>query len=178
MACILIIDEAFIDFIPEYSVVKEVASNPYLIVLRSMTKFYALTGLRIGYGVFNEDIVEKVNTFKEPWTVNSLAQKAALAALGDSGYAKETMELMGQEKEFLEDAFKDLGIEFIASAVNFYLLKINQATTISRTLREKGILVRDCSNFQGLDDSYIRVAVKSSKDNQQLIKELSDLCKK
>ncbi len=143
-----------------------------------MTKFYALTGLRIGYGVIPEHLTDQILKFKEPWTVNSLAQKAALTALGDSEYAKETMELMGQEKEFLENAFKELGIEFIASEANFYLLKINQAKAISRELRQKGILVRDCSNFQGLDDSYIRVAVKSGRDNQQLIKELSDLCKR
>ncbi len=173
--CILVVDEAFIDFIPDESVIKDVQDNPYLIVLRSMTKFYALTGLRVGYGVFHKDVINKIKQFKEPWTVNDLAQKAAVTAIDDSGYVDETFSLMKREKEFLERGFRELGIEVLPSSVNYYLLKTEDAERTVSGLRGKGILIRDCSNFRGLDSSFIRVAVKSRRDNEKLLRELSGL---
>ena len=74
LGCLLVVDEAFIDFCPEESIVGEAARNPFLAVLRSMTKFYALAGLRIGYGVFHAETAVRVMEHKEPWTVNALAQ--------------------------------------------------------------------------------------------------------
>ncbi|MBI4680519.1 MAG: threonine-phosphate decarboxylase [Nitrospirae bacterium] len=175
LKCLLIVDEAFIDFHPEESVIKDTHDNPYLIVLRSMTKFYALTGLRIGYGVFSSRLINKLKEFKEPWTVNTLAQKAAMAALGDNEYIGKTLRLIKSEKDFLKGSFRKIGIEFLPSDANFYLLKIKDNTKVDLKLRGKGILVRDCSNFRGLDSTYIRVAVKSHKNNMRLMKELSRL---
>jgi len=173
--CLLLVDEAFIDFVPDESVIRDVQDNPYLIVLRSMTKFFALTGLRIGYGVFHKDLIGKIKEFKEPWTVNSLAQKAAITALDDSEYEKETFSMMEKEKEFIENGFLELGIEFFPSSVNYYILKTENAERIASDLWKTGVLVRACSNFRGLDSSCIRVAVKSRKDNEKLLKELSQL---
>jgi threonine-phosphate decarboxylase len=174
--CILVVDEAFIDFTPEESVIHDVQANPYLVVMRSMTKFYAITGLRLGYGVFHERLVGKVKEFKEPWTVNSLAQKAAIAALEDSAYAEESLALFSKEKAYMEKSLQEMSIDFLSSSANYYLLKTEHAGTIVKGLREKGILVRDCSNFKGLNSSYIRVAVKSHKHNELFVKELSGLC--
>lgn len=175
--CLLIVDEAFIDFVPDESLIRDVRNNPYLIVLRSMTKFYALTGLRIGYGVFHKDLIEKLKKFKEPWTVNNLAQKAAIVALEDRGYADETYNLMKQEKAYMEKNFGGMGVEYFPSSANYYLLKVENADTVIKELKDKGILVRDCSNFKGLNSSFIRVAVKSHEDNKLLLKELSKLCR-
>ncbi|GBD95809.1 MAG TPA: threonine-phosphate decarboxylase [Nitrospirae bacterium] len=181
MRCLLVVDEAFIDFCPEASVISDVRDNPYLAVLRSMTKFHAIAGLRIGYGVFHKDLINRIKKFKEPWTVNNLAQKAAIAALDDSSYADETMRLMRDEKQFLEHGFREAGIEFFPSAANYYLLtpplEKGGGEMIVANLRQKGILVRDCSNFKGLDGSYIRVAVKSREHNKILLKELLKLCR-
>jgi len=184
--CYLVVDEAFIDFCPEESVIKGVQHNPYLIVLRSMTKFYALSGLRVGYGVFSPNIIEKAKKFKEPWTLNTLAQKAAMAALKDKDYSRQTIKLLKEEKDFLEKGFRKMGIKFYPSDANFYLLKIPflergrwgepDYNGMVIALQKKGILVRDCSNFKGLDSSYIRVAVKSRRHNKILLKELSRLC--
>ncbi len=173
--CYLVLDEAFIDFRPEDSVLTDVKENPYLIVLRSMTKFYALTGLRIGYGVFHEDIIEKVKAFKEPWTVNNLAQKAAVTALEDSQYENETHRLMAQEKTYMEKSFVETGIKYYPSAANYYLLKVRDAKSKVLKLRQKGLLVRDCSNFKGLESTYIRVAVKSHEQNEKLIREMKKI---
>jgi threonine-phosphate decarboxylase len=178
LKCILVVDEAFIDFCPEDSIIKEVKNNPYLIVLRSMTKFYALSGLRLGYGVFPQRLIGRLKEYKELWTVNNLAQRAGVAALKDKVYRNETFRLIKEEKRFLEKGFKKLGIEFFRSDANFYLLKISNAGEIYEQLMEKGILVRHCSNFRGLDSTYIRVAVKSHKENTILIKTLAAILQK
>jgi threonine-phosphate decarboxylase len=173
LRCYLIVDEAFIDFCPEDSVIKYAGENPYLIVIRTMAHFHALSGLRIGYGVFPHDLVRRLRQDKEPWTVNSLAQRAAVVALQDKAYRKETFSLLKQEKRLLEKNFKKLGIEVFPSDINFYLLRAPDAARISKHLKQRGILVRDCSDFRGLDSSYMRVAVKSHKENSILIRELS-----
>ncbi len=175
LKCYLVVDEAFIDFMPEESVIKEVEKNPYLIVLRSLTKFYALSGLRIGYGVFPLNITETIKKHKEPWTVNTLAQTAGIAALKDVAYKKKTFRVIKQEKDFLKKEFKRLEISYIPSQANYYLLRFDNAKEIISILKNKGILVRDCSNFKGLDGKYIRIAVKSRKDNILLLNYLEQL---
>jgi threonine-phosphate decarboxylase len=175
MKCVLVVDEAFIDFIPENSVACHVKDYPNVIVLRSLTKFYALTGLRIGYAVLSGELLAAINEFREPWTVNNLAQAAARAAFDDQKYIEETEAHMAKEKEYLENAFQGHGITFYPSSANFYLLKLDRASAIVSKLRGRGILVRSCSNFWGLDDSYIRVAVRSHEHNELLLKELAEL---
>ncbi len=175
LKCHLVVDEAFIDFLPDESVIKEVENNPYLIVLRSMTKFYALSGLRVGYCAAHKSILDIIKKCKEPWTVNTLAQAAGIAALNDSSYRDETFKVIRNEKKTLEDGFKILGITYIPSFANFYLLKHDNARGIIANLKKKGIMIRDCSNFMGLDEAYMRVAVKSNKQNMRLIKEIANL---
>jgi threonine-phosphate decarboxylase len=171
----LVVDEAFIDFSPDDSVTGDVADNPYLIVLRSMSNFHALAGLRLGYGVFPLHFAGKIREYKEPWTVNSLAQRAAVTALKDKAYREETFRLLRQEKFFLEKFFRKSGIEFIPSDANFYLLKMNNAHEICLDLQRKGILVRDSSGFRGLDGAYLRIAVKSHRENTIFIRELAEI---
>jgi len=173
----LVVDEAFIDFVSDASVIQEVEKNPYLIVIRSMTKFYALAGLRLGYGIFPLKIIDLIKQYKEPWTVNTLAQKAGVAVLNDTAYKKQTLKLIKKEKQFLEKKFKQLGINFVDSYANFYLLSLPNAESMYKELKKKGILVRLCSDFKGLDKTYIRVAVKSRKYNILLMKELSQWLK-
>jgi threonine-phosphate decarboxylase len=177
LKCYLVVDEAFMDFVPEESVIKEVRNNPYLIVLRSMTKFYALSGMRIGYGIFPSAVMDTIKRYKEPWTVNTIAQTAGIAALNDAGYRTQTFKIMRNEKKVLEDCFKLLGIPYFPSSANFYLIKHDNAQKIIASLRNKGIMIRDCSNFIGLDGSYMRIAVKSNKDNMKLLKELACICR-
>ena len=178
LKCYLIVDEAFIDFCSDDSVIEEVENNPYLIVLRSMSLFYALPGLRLGYGVFPLHLIDRLKENKEPWTVNSLAQRAAVVALKDKVYREGTFRLMKEEKKFLEKSFNKIGIEFFHTDVNFYLIKISNAYEICQHLKKKGILVRDCSNLRGLDNTYIQVAIKSHKENTILIKEFAAILQK
>jgi threonine-phosphate decarboxylase len=178
LECFLVVDEAFIDFCRDDSVIGHVQDNPFLIVMRSMTKFYAITGLRAGYGVFHPEVVNRIKEFKEPWTVNTLAQKAAVTAMDDRDYTERTMDLISNEKKFIERELNDIGVEFLPSSVNFYLLKTGDSGRVCQELKGKRIIARDCSNFRGLDDSYIRVAVRSRRENEMLISGLSMLCAK
>lgn len=174
--CLLVVDEAFIDFTPDQSVARDVEVNSCLIVLRSLTKYYALSGLRIGYGIYPDQVVKRVSVHKEPWTVNTLAQIAAATAIRDQAYQEKTMAVISAEKGYLEQGFRDLGIEFFPSSANYYLLRNSLRNEVASALRKKGILVRDCSNFVGLDGSYVRVAVRSRHENSRLLKELGGLC--
>ncbi|MEW6052882.1 MAG: aminotransferase class I/II-fold pyridoxal phosphate-dependent enzyme [Nitrospirota bacterium] len=175
--CYLIVDESYMDFCPGDSVISEAGKNPYLVVLRSMTSFYALAGLRIGFGVFPPSLAERLKRNREPWTVNSLAQRAAVIAIRDKAYRKETFVLMEKEKRFLEKKFRKLGIEYFPSDVNFYLLKTASLDEISSRLRKKGILVKTSSGQRGPEKKYLMVAVKTHKQNSVLIREISSVMK-
>jgi len=175
-SCHLVVDEAFIDFVPEHSVVDKVAMNSHLIVLRSLTKFYALSGLRIGYGVFPRALIGLMKNHKEPWTINTLAQKAAITAINDRDYQERTLAVIAEGKRFLEKELAALKVDYVPSAANFYLLRLERAQQAVASLRENGFLVRDCSNFPGLDGSHIRIAVRSRQENAALLKEFAQTC--
>jgi threonine-phosphate decarboxylase len=170
----LIIDESFIDFCPGASIADKVEKNPYLIVLKSMTKFYALAGLRLGYGIFPAHIAGMVKKHKEPWSVNMLAQCAGIAALDDSTYKERTIKTVHKQKTALEKGLQVLGIDYIPSHANYYLLHTPGAGKITKHLAQRGIMVRDCSNFKGLDHNFLRVAVKSLKENRLLLEHMEE----
>ena len=170
----LIADESFIDFCPGESVADKVEGNPYLIVLKSMTKFYALAGLRLGYGIFPVHIAVMLKEHKEPWSVNTLAQTAGIAALDDNAYKERTMKIVNKQKRVLEKGLHSLGIDYVPSHANYYLLQTPGALNIAEQLARKGIMVRNCSNFKGLDHRYLRIAVKSQKENQILLKYMEE----
>ncbi len=174
--CYLVVDEAFIDFMPEHSMVHEAARNSYLIVLRSLTKYYALSGLRVGYGIFPTALAPRVKEHKEPWTINSLAQKAGIAALNDRAYQERTIAVIEEGKKNIEAGLDSLKIDRVPSSVNYYLIRMENAQKVIVSLRKKGILVRGCSNFRSLDGTYIRIAVRSREENAALLKELRGLC--
>ncbi len=174
--CYLVVDEAFIEFTPGRSVVHDVAENAHLIVLRSLTKYYALPGLRLGYGVMPESVMRRMMAHKEPWTVNSLAQQAGIAALDDQAYRQRTGAVVAEWKRELETGLDALKIERVPSSANFCLVRMENAPEAVHSLRNQGILVRDCSNFVGLDGSDVRIAVRTGEENDALLKELARSC--
>jgi len=171
--CYLVVDEAFMDFCPDDSIIPAVSENPYLIVMRTMSIFYALAGLRIGYGIFPPGIADVLKEKNTPWILNNLAQRAVVIALKDKVYRKETFRLMQGEKRFFEKSFRKLSIEFFPSSANFYLLRADNAENLYQQLKKKGILLGNCSGYRGLDDTYLRVAVRSHKENARLMKALT-----
>jgi threonine-phosphate decarboxylase len=179
---LIVIDEAFMDFVDDdekYSVIKDAPLMDNLIVVRSLTKFYGFPGLRLGYLVTNESTVNKLMRYKEPWTVNIIAQVAGMAAINDEEFAINTRQYVCGEKTFLYDGLANInGIHPFQPTVNFILVRIGKVITTSAIqdlLLKSNILIRNCSNFVGLDETYFRVAVKTREDNRKLIDALKSI---
>lgn len=175
-----VIDEAFIDFTgeKEKSFLSFVSINKNLIVLRSFTKFFPIAGLRIGYAIGSEKIIEILQRFSPPWNVNSVALEAALLFLRDENFAKKTVSFIRREKKFLERELKSLNFTVFPSVTNFLLIKLREKESsrrIKSELERKGIIVRDCSSFYGLEESFVRVSIRKRKENRKLIEALRSL---
>jgi threonine-phosphate decarboxylase len=180
---LVFLDEDFLEFVDEtkqVSLVNRVNDYPNLFVLRSFTKGFGLTGLRVGYGVACEDTIKLLFKAKIPWNVNCLGQVAAVAALEDKEHMQKSLEIVRAEKEFLVRALSKLeGFRLYPADANFVLIDIRGSGFTSAKLAEKmlehGVLIRDCSSFVGLDDFHVRVAVKTRKENQKLLESFTEV---
>jgi threonine-phosphate decarboxylase len=169
----LVVDETFMDFTNSDSLVKEAVESPHLICLRSFTKFFGMPGLRIGYAVSGEANSAALRSGQEPWTVSVPAEQAAIAVLGDWSYINKTRRLIEKERERLLSALRILpGVETFPCSANFIFIKVTSldVPTFIKRLGERGMLVRDCSTFPGLDGRYIRIGVRTRCENKRLIK--------
>ncbi|SHK45763.1 L-threonine O-3-phosphate decarboxylase [Selenomonas ruminantium] len=176
-----VVDESFLDFLPDeeaYSVRSLTDRFRHLFVVRSLTKFYAMPGLRLGFASAHPDLVQCLERGKDVWNVNSLAQKAGVAALGLKEYHKNSREFVQREKSWLYEHLRAVrGLEPIEPSVNFIMVDISHTGRTSGELtarmRKQGVLVRDCANYTGLEgQQYIRVAVRSHAENEQMLKVL------
>ena len=169
----LIVDEAFIDYCPAQSVMPMLREYPHMMVLRSLTKFYAMPGLRIGYLVGASKVVGRMKDRQPPWSVNSLAQEVSLAVLRDHAYATRSRAFMKGERAQLMRGLRHLpGLCLYPSAANFVLIELPVSTSaaeVTARLAAERILVRDGSTMPGLTSQMIRVAVKTEKDNRRLL---------
>lgn len=176
---IVFVDESFIELVPDSneSIIKQVKKFPNLFILRSMTKSFGLAGIRIGYGIASKPIIFTLNKLKIPWNVSGLAQYAAGAALCSTSYLDKTKKIIKKESLYLKNSIaKIVGFECHDAAANFILIKTKQKSkTIQKKLLKKKILIRDASTFRGLNNNYIRIAVKTRKENQKLVKALMNL---
>jgi len=176
---IVFIDECFIELVPKSneSVMSYVKKYDNLFILRSLTKSFGLPGLRIGYACGSKEIIKILQKIKIPWSVNSLAQDAANAVIKNTSHLKKSNIIIKKELKYLEDNISILnGFECISSSTNFILIKIKyDSTKLQTKLLKNKILIRDCKNFRGLDNHYIRIAVKSHKDNVKLVKALEKI---
>jgi threonine-phosphate decarboxylase len=173
-----ILDEAFIDFIPEESLIDEVRAASRLMILRSLTKFFALPGLRAGYLVSNPEVIQYFSRDKEPWRVNALAQMAAVESLHDKNYVARTKEWIRLERKSLTQGLRGIpGFILYPSTVNYLFVQLHPTLNLTAAeLRERliprGILIRDCSSFHHLGPYFFRIAVRSKRENQALLKGL------
>jgi threonine-phosphate decarboxylase len=180
---VLVIDETFLDFVDggeQRSFVSLAARTSNIIVLRSFTKLYALPGLRLGYLVGGKTLVRKLSRMQPPWMVNALAQAAGLEALKDRPYAAQTVVQLNLEKEWLiAELSKTPGLLPYHSAANFILCRIAtkkiDSAALTDEMARKGILIRNCSAYQGLDKYFIRVAVRTREENARLISSLREV---
>lgn len=177
----LILDEAFMDFCEDVSAKRFVVQGDNAIVLRSMTKFFGIPGLRLGYAICNTTLAEHLGAMGGPWSVNTLAMVAGTAALQDSTHNQKTIELIRLERRNLhENLEKFPQLKVYPSCVNYLLIEIKDCMT-ARELRERlvhhRILIRDCSSFMGLSEAFFRVAVRTRDENDQLVECLKKILK-
>jgi len=178
-----VVDEAFMDFVDEperYSVINDAGAIRNLIAVRSLTKFYGFPGLRVGYLVAHADLAKKLMEYKEPWSVNTFAQCAAMVAMENEEFVSRSRKFMFHERLFLFNELSNIhGLLPYKPTANYILVRINIRDITSPLLRkqllEYGIAIRDCSNFIGLNDKYFRVAVRTRDENMRLIATLKNI---
>jgi threonine-phosphate decarboxylase len=168
----LFLDEAFIELSdPGQSLVKE--RDPALFILRSLTKAFAVPGLRFGYGFGDPDLIARMEVLRPPWSVNTFAEEFAILAFKRYHLLEESRKKIRGEREWLERNLRDLGLVFLPSSANFLLVNLGgPAVKLAERLLLKGILVRDCASF-GLPDS-VRIAVRRREENERLVEALTE----
>jgi threonine-phosphate decarboxylase len=168
------IDESFVGFQVEGLPLELVREHP-VFILRSMTKFYGIPGIRLGYGVGSKELIARMQRFKEPWTLNYLALELAKLLMDDKGYVYETRKWLFEEKDFLYTGLKELeSLRVFPSHSNFYLCKTldTDGEALKRELLTSGIYIRTCQDFFGLGRDFFRVAIKTRPENLRLLEGL------
>lgn len=176
---LVFVDECFIELVPKYneSILHMIKKYDNLIILRSLTKSFGLAGIRIGYGIGSKKLISNLNKIKIPWNVSGLAQLAAAESLSSPNYLFESKKLILKEQNYLKTNISKLEkFDCLDSFANFILIKSKiNSSVLQKKLLKKNILIRDCSNIRGLDNNFIRIAVKTRKENQKLLRALKEI---
>ncbi len=186
--CQLLLDEAFLDFLPQeeqLSMIHAVSSLPHVAVVRSMTKMYAIPGLRLGYLVASEQLVERCQHLQTPWSVNGLAEQIGQALVKDEDFIQRTRQWLAQERRWLAAALENgmggewIGLVPMPAEVNYLLLRLEHPEwtdiDLQRRLAAKGIFVRACRTFAGMGEQYVRIAVRAREENERLLEALAQV---
>ena len=170
---LLVVDEAYLSFVEDPWDSLALLDRGDVVLVRSMTKDYALTGLRLGFSLAPEEVSGRLAAFQPDWSVNGLAQAAGLAVLADGGYLPRARRAVAQAKEHLMEQLTGLGFTVPPSAANFLLVQVGDAASWRDRLARKGLFVRDCASF-GLPQ-YIRIGIRSLPDCQRLVEAMAEL---
>lgn len=175
----VIVDEAFVEFVEDQqpSLARAFMDNPNLLILRSMTKYFGIPGVRLGFALGPVSVIEKIWANRIPWSINTVAQQLGThLTCNSSAQESKIAETVARERVFLTNGLQELGWKVLPSAVNFLLCKLpaglSNRKLLPQLLRE-GFLLRDAANFYGLDDSYVRCAVKVHSAHQSLLKAIA-----
>lgn len=171
---IVALDEAYIEFVTDEGVAQGLellSAHPLVFVLRTFSKLYGLAGLRIGYGFASEKIIDYMNRVRQPFNANSLAQAAAVAALDDSAFVSRTLQVIREGIHYLYRSLDDMGLEYLPTQTNFFLIKVPQGgKEIYNLMLKQGVIVRAMDSY-GLPD-YIRINAGLPEENERFIKTL------
>ncbi|GAB4526232.1 MAG: threonine-phosphate decarboxylase CobD [Pleurocapsa sp.] len=180
---LIVVDEAFMDFLlptEEQSLIPFLKDFPNLVILRSLTKFYSLPGLRIGYAIAHPERLKRWQKWRDPWSVNTLAVAATTAAIQDKEFQQQTWNWLSPTRsQFFQGLSQIPGLQPLPGAANFLLVKSEMSVTKIQTelLKNHRLLIRDCLSFPELGDLYFRVAVRSAQDNTRLIEAIAAIVK-
>ncbi|MDR2092201.1 MAG: histidinol-phosphate transaminase [Azoarcus sp.] len=167
---LVVLDEAYTEFLPpekRYDAIAWIARFPNLLVSRTLCKAYGLAGLRLGYGIAHADVADLMNRVRQPFNASVVAQAAAVAALGDEDFVRETAENNRRGMAQLTDAFAGLGLEWIPSSGNFVTVRVGDAEKVNRALLAQGVIVRPIGAY-GLPE-WLRVSIGLPAENARFI---------
>jgi threonine-phosphate decarboxylase len=177
----LVLDEAFMDFCEEGSAKQIIVQSDNAVILRSMTKFFGIPGLRLGYAISNDRLAERLGLMGGPWSVNTLALVAGEAALNDAAHNTKTIEFIQQERRILIECLGRFSqLKLYPASANYLLIEIINGQTsrdIKEQLLEHRIMIRDCANFTGLTDRFFRIAVRTNEENRLLMENIGRILK-
>lgn len=183
--CFLFVDEAFLEFLPAYNdltLSEKIKNNKYLIILKTITKFYSIPGLRLGLIAGNKELIKRLKNFQYPWAINCFCQIIGSDILQDKKYINNTIKYIANEKKILFNELSNIkDLKIFPSHANYFLCKITGNKTIvnlEKALADNRIIIRNCSNYIGLNEKYFRIAVKTRKNNKLLIKCLKNFFNK
>ncbi|TCS79928.1 threonine-phosphate decarboxylase CobD [Tepidibacillus fermentans] len=172
---LLVVDESFIEFTNEpLGLIELFHEKASLILVRSLTKFYSIPGIRLGYAIGPSWLIHSMEMVRDPWTVNALAQQMGILLLDDISFIEETRTWVQQEREWFYQEMKQMDEYHIyPTSANFYLVRTTfSARVLEQALKKKRIAIRLAHSFPGLDDHFIRLAIKTREENLELLKEL------
>jgi len=177
----LVLDEAFMDFCEDASAKRFIVTVGNSVILRSMTKFFAIPGLRLGYAIAGEKVAKQLAAISPPWNVNTLALVAGVAAIQDTEHNHRTVNSVMEERNYLcEQLARFQMLRVYRTAVNFLLLELTNGLTASELkghLLNSRLLIRDCANFTGLTPHFFRIAIRTREENRSLLECLEKVLK-
>ncbi|QHQ61259.1 aminotransferase class I/II-fold pyridoxal phosphate-dependent enzyme [Anaerocolumna sedimenticola] len=172
----LVMDECFIEFtdnMESYSIKKYIIDNDKIFLLKAFTKLYAMAGLRLGYGICSDlQLVNRMSAIGPAWNVSVPAQLAGIEALKEETYRLKTRDIIRAEREYLYNSLKILGIKVFKPTANYIFFKCRE--NLYEFMMARGILVRQCDNYNQLNKEYYRIAVKNHEENEILIKKITE----
>lgn len=175
MQAYVCVDECFLPFLEEeasYSMLPYLAKHPRLLVLRAFTKIYCMAGLRLGYLACGDtELQSRIRAKLQPWNTSIPAQMAGIAALSDTEYLAKTRENLQAERAYLVPRLRELVAEVYDGYGNFLLFR--DEPDLKERMLEVGVLIRACGDFEGLDDTYFRIGIRSHSENQEFIRRLA-----
>lgn len=174
---LMVVDECFLDLTDDpdaYTMMPWVERSDQVFILKSFTKIYAMPGLRLGYGVCcNGGLLDQMERVSQPWRVSVPAQVAGVAATAETEYVKKSRREIGRLREQMKSAIRDMGYMVADSAANYVFFEGEYH--LGNLMKERGILIRDCSNYQGLHMGFYRVAVRSGAENEKFLDALGEI---
>lgn len=179
----VLLDECFYDMTEDEmgidSMILDSGSYANLLILKSMTKLYAIPGLRLGYGICSDaELVERIRTMGQPWPVSTLASEAGCAAVEDHTYRTQFLKFLQEERDFLYDGLKSLGFRVWKPHANYIFFQVPGCYDLDRRLLTYHVLLRHCDSYVGLNAEYYRAAVRSREDNQYFLRCLRKIISK
>ena len=170
----LVVDECFIEFTHGQSLIPLMEKYPRLLILRAFTKTYAMAGLRLGFLLGSDaDLLDRIAAFGAEWSVSTVAQRAGLAALGERDWMERTRAFVAEERRWLTEQLTALALTVYPGQANYLLFRGERA--IYQPLLERGIMVRRCAGFTGLDEKDFRIGIKTRAENEILIEALKEV---